>query len=199
MTADDGANSIPAVARQAFEQNVMQVDAVNVDVGMLEALLDIGAGIDAHNFLAAIGIEPYRCRRKMRLALDRIADAEPVEHVKDVRAELNAVADGAEFLRLLEYADAHALAAERQRGRQSAKPAADNQDGIIFRHRSPQLSADSFQRTMDCRVKSGNDGCYAHADPLDFPFQIDAGIFLDAAAHGFAERFDIGRASRHRD
>ena len=31
-------------------------------------------------------------------------------------------------------------------------------------------------------------------NPLNFPFQLDAGMRLDALAHGFAQRFDIGGA-----
>src|SRR5882672_11067929 len=33
-----------------------------------------------------------------------------------------------------------------------------------------------------------------HADPLDLPFEIDAGILLHARPHRLAERLDIGRA-----
>ena len=51
--------------------------------------------------------------------------------MKNVRAKLNAIADGAEFLRLLEHAHPHALAAERQRGRKSAQTSTDNEDGIV--------------------------------------------------------------------
>jgi hypothetical protein len=31
-----------------------------------------------------------------------------------------------------------------------------------------------------------------HSDPLDLPFEIDAGMLLDAPAHRLAQRFDIG-------
>ena len=106
----------------------------------------------------------------MRRALDGVADAEAVEHVKNIRAKLDAVADGAEFLRLLEHRDGNSLAAERERCRKSAKPAADNQDRDSslcppispFFHRSAEPAGESPTRD---------------ADPLDFPVEVDAGRF----------------------
>src|SRR5690242_20628894 len=36
----------------------------------------------------------------------------------------------------------------------------------------------------------------ADTDPLDLPFEIDAGTLLDALSHCFTEIFDIGRGRR---
>src|SRR4029078_10506991 len=34
------------------------------------------------------------------------------------------------------------------------------------------------------------------ADPLDFPFQLDAGIFFDTVSHGLTQGLDVGRGGR---
>src|SRR5215469_1815809 len=36
-------------------------------------------------------------------------------------------------------------------------------------------------------------GRFCHSDPLDLPFQLDAGIFLHAPTHRLAQRLDVGR------
>ena len=59
----------------AIQYAWMQIDTVNIDVGMPEAFLDVRPGVDARDFAPAIRVEPHRGRRKMCSAFHRLADA----------------------------------------------------------------------------------------------------------------------------
>ena len=76
-------------------------------------------------------------RAEMKLRLDqvviqqgRLADAEPVETVEGVGAELDAGADLAQAARFLQHLRGDALLGERQRCRQSADAAAGDENPI---------------------------------------------------------------------
>ena len=120
----------------------MQVDAVDDDVGMLEARAERRAGRDARQLVAGEGVAHQHRRRAVGLLHHRVGDADAVEHMEDIGPELDAVADGAEFRRAFEHAARDAALRERKRGGEAAKPAADDQDGIrLRRQRFPRKSA----------------------------------------------------------
>jgi len=58
-----------------------------------------------------------------------------VDAVEHVGAELNAIADGAEGRRAFEHTHPLPMTCERQRGREPAQPAADDEDedGMVAR------------------------------------------------------------------
>src|SRR5262249_28008766 len=60
-----------------------------------------------------------------------IAHANAIERVKDIRPELDAIADSAEGRRAFEHAYRLPLARERERGGQPAKPATDDEDRVL--------------------------------------------------------------------
>ena len=83
----------------------MHVDAMHDDVGMFEAGAKRGAaGGNAHQFLAAQRIQHQHRRRRIGDSHHLLGQAEAIEHMKDVGAELDAVADGAEFGCAFEHA-----------------------------------------------------------------------------------------------
>src|SRR6476469_11202738 len=47
-----------------------------------------------------------------------------------------------------------------------------------------------IQRSRERSIRPGPSG--RDADPLDFPFQLDAGTFFYPPPHGFAQGFDVG-------
>ena len=122
------------VAPAGVEQDVMHVDAMNDDVGMLEARAERRCGRNAHDLLAVERVEHQQRGRRIRNGKHLLAQAEAVEDVKDVGPELDAVADGAEFRRAFEHARGAAAPRQRQRRGEAAEPAADDQDGIAVRH-----------------------------------------------------------------
>ena len=120
-------------ALAGVEQRVVQVDAVDDDVGVLEPPAERRTGRHAHQLVAGEGIAHQHRWRAVGLLHHRGGDADAVEHVEDVGAELDAIADGAEFGRAFEHPACNAALRERQRGGQPAKPAADDEDRIGFR------------------------------------------------------------------
>ena len=117
------------------EQDVMQIDAMNDDVGIFKARAERGTGRDAHQLLAGERVHHQNASRRIRDRQHLLAQAEAVEDVKDVGAELDAVADGAELRRAFEHARRPAAARQSERRREPAEPAADNEDGVALRHR----------------------------------------------------------------
>ena len=88
-----------AVAPAGVEQDVVQVDAVDDDVGMLEPRVERRAGRDARRsrWPSSAVEHQHGLGAEVGLLQHRVADAEPVEHREDVGAELDAVADDAEL------------------------------------------------------------------------------------------------------
>ena len=137
-TMASGTSSICGMLPAGIEQHVMQVDAVDDDVGMLEARAERRAGRDR---------APARRRSRRRasarraaqsaLSMHRVAQAEAVEHVEDIGAELDAVADGAELRRAFE----HALAMPRRASASAVvsppSPPPTIEDGIVRNATNP--------------------------------------------------------------
>ena len=124
------------------EQHAVQVDAMDDDVGPLEPALEALAGRDADDLAAVSRVDHQHRLGADRLRQHRISHAEPVEHREDVGAELDAVADDAELLRLLEHAHGIALAAERERSRRASQSAADDQNRFVLARQTgpPRIS-----------------------------------------------------------
>ena len=123
--------SLIAGDRRGVEQHVMQVDAVDDDVGVLKRARNdgpVGIRVAGQRIVHSTAGGESAFSQAPR----GLADA--VEHMKDVRAELDAAADGAERGRAFEHADRDAVARERKRGGEPAEPAADDQDGIAQGH-----------------------------------------------------------------
>src|SRR5262249_13060062 len=114
--------------RAGVDEHAMNVLAMDDDVGMDKAAAKILSGRDVRDLGARERVEHQDVRRDRRFAHHGRRDAEAIEHGKDIRPELDAVADWRELLRLLEHAHRKTLAAERERGREAAEPAAGDQD-----------------------------------------------------------------------
>ncbi len=108
------------------------------DVGMLEARAERRAGRNAHQLVAGEGVAHQHGGRAIGLLHHRGGDADAVEHMEDVGAELDAVADGAELGRALEHTARQPVPGERKRGGEPAEPTADDQDGIAIGHVRPR-------------------------------------------------------------
>src|ERR1700691_1296507 len=115
--------------------------------------------------------------RKVGDRLDLLAQPEAIEHMENVGAELNAVANGAELRRAFKDTNGAAALCQGQRRGKPAKSAADNEDGF----------------TTHCRRIARRAALFGNANALDFPLKRDAGALVDALPHGFAERLDVGR------
>ena len=112
----------------------MQIDAVNDDVGIFEARAKRRPGRNSHQLLAVERVQHQNGRRRIRNGQHLIDQAEAVEHMEDVGAELDAVADGAEFRRAFEHARGPSAPRQCQRRREPAEPAADDEDGVCCSH-----------------------------------------------------------------
>ena len=123
-----------AVGPASVQQHVMQIDAVNDDVRVFETGAERGAGRYANNLLPGKRIEHRNCRRCIGNSKDLFHQAETVEHMKNVRSELNAVTDGAELRRAFKHARRAAALAQCQRRGQPAKSTADDQNGFTPGH-----------------------------------------------------------------
>ena len=112
----------------AVEQRAVDVGAVGHRVGVAEALGEAPVERDVDHLLAAHAVEHQHALDEHRLLLHQGADAEGVERVPGVGRDLDAGADLAELLRLLEHHRAEALAGEGEGGGEAADAAAGDQD-----------------------------------------------------------------------
>ncbi len=117
------------VARLAGRQQpAVQVAAVDDEVAELVAREESLAERDAADFLVGKRIDEDQRFRIHRTGLERLQHAEAIEHARDVRPHLDAVADLAELGRLLQHAHLAALLRERERRGEAADAAAGNED-----------------------------------------------------------------------
>ena len=92
--------------------------------------------------------------------------------------------------------------ARAQRHLALGRPASHQDRDVLHRLSSPSCPRCRWHRsegTAPDRMpgQAGHDG--HDSDPLDFPFQLDAGIRLHPLAHGLAQRLDVGARWRRRD
>ena len=101
-------------------------------IGVLEALAERLVERDGGDVLAGHGVHQAQLVDVDRHLAGLVADAEVVEGVEGVGAELDAGADLAELGRALEHEAAVALPGQAQRGRQAADAAAGDEDGTVL-------------------------------------------------------------------
>ena len=116
------------------EQGAVQVAAVDDAVGVAEAGAEGVVERDAGDLLAADRVHQAQAVDVDGERAGLVADAEPVEAVEGVRAELDAGADLAEDRRLLEDDRAEALLGEAEGGGDAADAAAGDEDGESLGH-----------------------------------------------------------------
>src|SRR6476646_7685642 len=75
----------------------MQVDPMQDDIGIFESLFERGSGRNTHDHAAVDGVEHGDRIRDDRLLEHGLTDAETIEHMKYVGAELDAVTDCTKF------------------------------------------------------------------------------------------------------
>jgi len=100
---------------------------VHDDVGIAIGLAELDPEIQSREAPAGDRTHQHRLAWIEGIGGDPVDQAEPLEHPQRVGGELDADADLAELVGLLEHADRHALPRERQRGGQTTDATADDQ------------------------------------------------------------------------
>jgi hypothetical protein len=114
-----------------IQEHLMQVDAMDHDIGLAEALKKGLAGRNAGYHAAVDPVIHHQRLRPQRFRQHCVGYAQPVEHPEHVGAELDAEADDTEFLCLLQHQNIEALASERQRRHGAAQSGTDDDDGKL--------------------------------------------------------------------
>ena len=140
---DRGRQADPRMAAHRVEDGLVQVRAMDHGIGIVEAGAKTGAQRNARHFLAGEAVAHDQVVGKHGARVDRLGQAQKLEHAEHVRSELDAGTDFAEIRRRLEHMYAKPLARERQRDRQTADATAGHEYGQVgFRHfSSPCVSA----------------------------------------------------------
>jgi hypothetical protein len=131
------------------QQHAVQVAAMHDRIRILEARPERLAEVDAGDFLGAERVHQAQRVDINRHVPRRLADAEIVEGVERIGAELDAGADLAERRRLFEHENAMAFLGEPERGREAADAAAGDQNAAAlsrFGHGSRMAWASSRRR-----------------------------------------------------
>jgi len=115
----------------AVEERAVDVGAVRHRVGIAEALGEALVERHVDHRLAARAVHEQQALDEHRLLLHQRADAERVDGVPGVGGELDAGADLAELLRLLQHDGAEALAREGERAGEPAEAAAGDHHGLL--------------------------------------------------------------------
>ena len=117
-----------AVRAAGVEQHAVQIGAMDHRIGIAEAPAERLVDRDMRDLLAGHAVHHDQAIDIDRLGAAGVADAEIVHGVKSVGADLDAGADLAELVGLLQHRDVAALVGEAERGRQTADPAAGDDD-----------------------------------------------------------------------
>src|SRR5579862_3267040 len=115
-----------------FEQYLVQIGAMDQRVRMMEFPAKRIAERNARDLLPGHRIHHDQVVGKDRERADRLDQAERLEHPEHIGPELDAGADFLELRRLLDDLRGDPLARQRQRRRQPADAAADNDDLLRF-------------------------------------------------------------------
>ena len=115
-----------------FEQNLMQIGAMDQRVRVTEFLAERITERNAGDFLAGDRIHHDEVVRKHRERADRRDKTQDSEHPEHVGAKLDAGTDLLELGRLLDDLRGDTLARQRQRRSEPADAAADDDDLLIF-------------------------------------------------------------------
>ena len=119
------------IAAAGVEQHVMQVDAVDDDVGILEAGAERRPGRDPRDLVAGQRIEHEHGGRRVGLFEHRCAHADADRAHERRWGRTGCRSRWRRTRRAFEHAHRQAVARERKRGREPAEPAADDQDGFV--------------------------------------------------------------------
>jgi hypothetical protein len=92
------------------EHHLVQIGAVDHAVGMSVGGQRLFTGRRPHHQLASAHVAHHQVRREIRYGVNRVAQTQMVEHAEHVGAELDASADFAERIGLLQHLDLKALA-----------------------------------------------------------------------------------------
>ncbi len=120
----------PRVFLTALQQHPVKVAAMDHSVGISEAFAKGLVQRDVDDFLSADSIHQAQHIDIDRLLACPLANADGVERMKCVGAELDTRADLAELRRALHDGHVKTLSREPQRSRQPADPAAGDEYGI---------------------------------------------------------------------
>ena len=112
----------------------MQIGPVNHGIGIAEAGPKGIVQRNAGDFLPVHGVHEAQVVDIDGLSARFVADAEIVERVEGIGAELDAGADLPQFGRAFQNDGTEAFPGQAQRGRQAADAAAGDQDGTIVGH-----------------------------------------------------------------
>ena len=135
------------LAPDRVEQHGVQVAAVEHHVGKAVALDRHRAEVEQLPGLAGAPEPDFLAGDHHADLLDRLAQAQRVEHAGAVRADLHAGAELLELRRLLVHVDRDAVPDQRQRRGEPADAAADDCNALVCRHAaSPQLSCPRLVR-----------------------------------------------------
>ena len=114
-----------------FEQDLVQIGAMDERVGIFELLAERFAERDPRDLLAGDRIHHDQIVWKHRECTDRLDQSEQFEHPEHVRTKLDAGADLLKLDGLLDDPRRDPLARQRERGGEPANAAADDQDFAI--------------------------------------------------------------------
>ncbi len=152
LVAGDGAPRAQLDQRVVLaraQEDAVQVAAVHDGVGVAEALAELAPEVDGADVLGGHGVHEAELVHIHGHVPGGIADAEVVEGVEGVGAELDAGADLAEHRRALEHDDREPFLGEAEGCRQAADPAASDEDGLVLLHGvSPDVGALCARRAV---------------------------------------------------
>ncbi len=115
-----------------LQQHLVQIGAMDERIGMMEFLAEGVAERNARDLLPGHRIHHDEVVGKDGERADRLDQAERLEHPEHIGPELDAGADLLELRRLFDELRGNTLARQRQRRRQPADAAADDEDLLIF-------------------------------------------------------------------
>ena len=132
------------IAPAGLEQNVVQIDAVDDDIGIVKARAKRRTRRDPRYFVAVERVEHQESGRKVGLCKHARAHPDAIEHVEHIGPELDAKADRPKRRCAFEDAYAVPVARQGQRGGEPAKSTAPNEDRIF--HGRIALAAPALYR-----------------------------------------------------
>jgi hypothetical protein len=135
-------NSTLPVSVRAFEQRVVDVLAMDHGIGIAEALAEVFVGRDLADLVLVDRVVHHHVVGEYGAIARLVADAEGVEGVEGIRAELDAGTDFTDLCRLFEDHDLEALAHQGECGGEAANAATGDEYGKLLAHLvSPLIQA----------------------------------------------------------
>src|SRR5712692_5458358 len=147
--------AVALLAAHGVAEHAQKIRPVHREVGKAVARDRFGAEIEQLPGLARAPQPHFLAGRLARQRLERLADAERVEHARAVGAQLQAGADFAQLRCLLVDVDIEALVEQRERRREATDAAARDEDvrsahppepGYFFSASSPACPGRRWRR-----------------------------------------------------